>query len=351
MPASMPVFLLGLGLGTGLLAVGLLLGYWLGKRAVPGVDIVDRKQFLMFLRNLSHWTSEFAGDVSKYQSQLTNLSQQAHQEPGSSRTDIQKLISQIMNANRQLQERLDTAEQRLESQTNQIASYLTEARTDGLTGLANRRAFDQTLDDLFLKWQSKGQAFSLGLIDIDHFKKINDTYGHPAGDAVLKKVAETLQAELRDVVCVARYGGEEFAVLSLSSADVTASDLDSLRMAIQKIEVVHDEKVIRVSLSAGAGQIAADDKIGKLVRRSDEALYAAKLGGRNRVYLHDGTMCRLVTKIAPNPPIPSASTPQNAPIGTEMESKDQVQQRLQERLKRIVEEESRRVAEVSQQRS
>ncbi len=343
----MPVFLLGLGFGTSLLVVGLLLGYWLGRRSLTGSEVVDRKQFLKFLRNLSSWTSEFAGDVSKYQSQLTNISQQVHQD-GPSRADIQKLISQIMHANRQLQERLDSTELRLESQTSQIASYLTEARTDGLTGLANRRAFDKCLDELFTKWQSKGQTFSLGLIDIDHFKKINDTYGHPGGDVVLKRVAETLQAEMRDAVCVARYGGEEFAILTLSSAEETAQDLDALRAAILKIEVLHEEKIIQISLSAGSSQISPDDKIGKLVRRSDEALYAAKLGGRNRVYLHDGTMCRLITKVAPAGAMTSTSVA-SASIAAP-ESKDALQQRLQDRLKRIVEEESRRLAEVTQPR-
>ena len=349
MPTNLPVFLLGLGFGTSLLVVGLLLGYWLGKRSLTGSEVVDRKQFLMFLRNLSTWTSEFAGDVSKYQSQLTNISHQVHQDAGGpSRADIQKLISQIMHANRQLQERLDSTEQRLESQTTQIASYLTEARTDGLTGLANRRAFDKCLDELFSKWTSKGQTFSLGLIDIDHFKKINDTFGHPGGDTVLKKVAETLQAEMRDAVCVARYGGEEFAILTLSSAEETAHELDALRAAILKIEVLHEGKIIQVSLSAGSSQIEPDDKIGKLVRRSDEALYAAKLGGRNRVYLHDGTMCRLITRVASIGTPPAASVASTA--NSASENKDALQQRLQDRLKRIVEEESRRIAEVTQPR-
>ncbi len=78
----------------------------------------------------------------------------------------------------------DDTEKRLETQTIQISSYLTEARTDGLTGLLNRRAFDKATDELFAAWSAKKQRFSLGLIDIDHFKQINDTHGHPAGDTV-----------------------------------------------------------------------------------------------------------------------------------------------------------------------
>ncbi len=166
-----------------------------------------------------------------------------------------------MKANQQLQQRLDSAEERLESQTHQIADYLTEARTDGLTGLTNRKAFDQTVDELYLQWQSKHQAFTLSLIDIDHFKKINDTYGHPAGDAVLKKVSETLRTEFRDAVCVARYGGEEFAILTLMPMDEAADCLDRLRNVVSRTEFRHEDTVIPVTLSGGVAQIAGDDKM------------------------------------------------------------------------------------------
>lgn len=349
MPPNTPVFLLGLAVGAVLLVFGLLLGFWLGKRTGHSADVVNRKQFLLFLKNLSTWTSEFAGDVSKYQSQLSTLSNQVGVNGDLPRAEIQQLLTQIMKANQQLQNRLDSTEQKLESQTNQIASYLTEARTDGLTGLPNRRSFDSTLNELFASWQAKGQSFTLGLIDIDHFKKVNDTYGHPAGDAVLKKVAETLQLDLADSVCVARYGGEEFAVLTVAPLEEAVEHLENLRSTMSKIEIEHDGKIISVTLSSGAAQILPDEKIGKLVRRSDEALYAAKLGGRNRVFLHDGTVCRQVTKNS------SLSSIMPAPASTSQsladEGVDELQQRIQERLERIVEEETRRQAAVSQPRA
>ncbi len=242
-----------------------------------------------------------------------------------------------MQANQQLQHRLDTAEARLESQTHQIADYLTEARTDGLTGLTNRRAFDQTLDELFTEWQTKQQSFVLALVDIDHFKKINDTYGHPAGDTVLKKVAETMRTEFRDAVCVARYGGEEFAILCLTDLEDAAELLDRMRSTVGRTEFRHEDTVIPVTLSGGVASVQHDDKIGKLVRRSDEALYAAKLGGRNRVYLNDGNICRQVTKA---PPTPARDLRTEPPVPN-LAQQDSIQ-RIQERLKRIVEEEARR---------
>ncbi len=340
MPANATVFMLGLAVGTGLLLFGLLLGYWLGRKSAPSVN-VDRQEFLSFLKNLSSWTSEYSGDVSKYQSQLRSIDARFRSNTVVPREEMLDVLNQIMQANRQLQERLDSAEEKLDEQTGQISSYLTEARTDGLTGLLNRRAFDKATDELFAEWTKKDQQFALGLIDIDHFKQINDTYGHPAGDAVLQHISKILQSELRDSFCIARYGGEEFAVLVKDSAANIAAALDELRHTIGQVQVTHDSHVIAVTLSAGSAEIEAGDKIGKLVRRADEALYAAKLGGRNRVYLHDGNICHLITKVA-SPPAGQPVVSQPEESSADVAEAKSLTARIEERLQRIVEDESRR---------
>lgn len=334
-PPNPSLFLLGLGVGTGLLVAGVLLGFWLGRRAAAANAgrLVDRQQFLHFLQNLSHWTTEFAGDISKYQTQLSSISQRVRGDKDTPREEILALLAQMMQANQQLQQKLDSAEERLESQTHQIADYLTEARTDALTGLTNRRSFDQALEELYSGWQSKQQAFSLILVDIDHFKRINDTYGHPAGDLILKEVAEAMRQHFHDAVCVARYGGEEFAILALGSAEEAADAMERLRGSIATSEFRHESVVIPVTLSGGVARIAGDESVEQLVRRSDEALYAAKLDGRNRVYLHDGHVCRAIT---------SAAARESQPDAISNLASDDAQRRLQERLARIVEEESRR---------
>jgi diguanylate cyclase len=339
LPPNTTIFLLGLAVGTGLLVFGMLLGFWFGKKASP--PQVDQTQFLSFVRNLSLWTKEFAGDVSKYQNQLDSISKQARSQSDAPREEVLDMLSQIMSANQQLQQRLDDTEKRLESQTVQISNYLTEARTDGLTGLLNRRAFDKATDELFAAWTAKQQQFSLGLIDIDHFKQINDTHGHPAGDAVLKHVAQLIQNELRECVCVARYGGEEFGVLMLASAEDNALALDRLREKLSQMEVMHEGRRVVVTLSAGASQIMPEEKIGKLVRRADEALYAAKLAGRNRVYMHDGSACVPVTKSASDAALANNSALANNG-GTDAEDSSVWESRVQHRLQRIVDEESRR---------
>jgi diguanylate cyclase len=329
-PPNTTIFLLGLAVGTGLLLIGLLIGYWFGKRSAP--DAMNQQQFLSFVRNMSLWTSEFAGDVSKYQTQLSTISKQVEGRTGAPPEEIVGLLSQIMDVNQRLQKRLDDAEKRLESQTHQISCYLTEARTDGLTGLMNRRAFDKSLDELFATWQNKQQSFALGLIDIDHFKKINDTYGHPAGDAVLKHVAQTIHREMNGAACVARYGGEEFAILTLAPLKIAANEIEQLRAVVGQTQVSHEGKIIPVTLSAGVSPILADEKIGKLVRRADEALYAAKSAGRNRVFSHDG---RNLQQVTPG----SGGGPASQNQSDETRS---LESKVQQRLQRIVEEESKR---------
>ena len=306
---STPVFLMGLGIGTGLLVLGIILGAWIGRRPTPNAPNggMDPQQFLLFMHNLSRWTSDVSVDVSKYQTQLNSLSRQVEGEASSaSKTEVQALLSQIMNANQQLQSRLESAEVRLESQTKEIASYLTEARTDGLTGLANRRAFDQQLDEQFRSFAQSRRPFSLAMIDIDHFKKINDTYGHPAGDAVLREMSNRLKLHLTDPIQIARYGGEEFAIVLDLPLDKASLEIDRLRTAIAATSIEAEGKKLQVTISCGVAEVLQDERIGKLVRRSDEALYSAKLGGRNRVYKHDGKLCLLVG----NPPPPDDA---NAP--------------------------------------
>lgn len=349
MPANFYVYTLGLAIGTSLLALGGLLGYWLGKKAAPA-GAVDRQQFLSFLKNLATWTNEYSGDLSRYQTQLTEINEKFRATKTAVPNEIVHTLREIMDANQQLQSRLDNAEQKLDIQTQQISNVLVEARTDGLTGLLNRKAFDQALDGLFGQWARQGKSFSMGLIDIDHFKQINDTYGHPAGDAVLQQVTQILQRELAQEVCVARYGGEEFAVLSTASGENLASALERVRQRIGQLQIEHESQIISVSLSAGAAEINREDKLGNLVRRADKALYAAKTGGRNRAYRHDARQCILVTQQAAPPAISPLAQPTStiaavvaqASSGTE-DRVEAAATKIAERLQQIVEEESQRL--------
>jgi diguanylate cyclase len=333
------VFFIGLLIGTSLLLIGLGMGLWLGRRISPPPvleDSMEREQVLRFVRNFATWTSDFAGDFSKYQTQVRSLTQQATANPEKvSFNDVQSLLQKITDANRSLQARLDQAEEKLDGQTKELASYLTEARTDGLTGLPNRRAFDQRIDERFARWSAHKKGFCLALIDIDHFKKVNDTFGHPAGDTVLREVAGHLQTFVENGIEVARYGGEEFAILFDNSLDSAAAILEKVRTAIQNRKIVSDGVHIPVTISSGVSLILPDERIGKMVRRSDEALYAAKAGGRNRIYVHDGKLCKPYGN--PRPAEREIPTPNQAKVSASVQS---LQNRMKERLERFVEEEA-----------
>jgi diguanylate cyclase len=167
----------------------------------------------------------------------------------------------------------------------------TEARTDGLTGLPNRRAFDQKMDECFTQWQQTKQVFSLALIDIDLFKNVNDTFGHPAGDAVLREMATRLNKLKSDSLIVARYGGEEFAVLTDGDEKHAAAMMERLRLLVSVTAFKAESFSIPITISSGVAKIKAEERIGQLVGRSDEALYSAKTAGRNCVYIHTGLLC------------------------------------------------------------
>jgi diguanylate cyclase (GGDEF)-like protein len=156
---------------------------------------------------------------------------------------------------------------------------------DGLTQVSNRRFFEEALDRELSRCRRYHRSLSLVLVDIDHFKKINDTYGHLAGDAVLKEVATTIRSRIRREDIIARYGGEEFALL-LPEIDLegAVAMAEKVRRLIEKHRFHFDGETIPVTVSCGAASLAKKNETGTaLIRRADEKLYEAKASGRNRV--------------------------------------------------------------------
>jgi len=165
------------------------------------------------------------------------------------------------------------------------------ARTDGLTGLRNHRAFQEALSFEVRRADRLKQPLSLLMVDVDSFKTYNDAHGHPAGDHVLKRVAHIFSETLRSIDLVARYGGEEFAVLLLDTSTEAARSVgDKLRQAVRSYDFPmagDSQEKGRITVSVGVATLpdhatdAAD-----LLERADAALYAAKRGGRDRVHIH-----------------------------------------------------------------
>ncbi|HYV68079.1 MAG TPA: diguanylate cyclase, partial [Myxococcales bacterium] len=159
------------------------------------------------------------------------------------------------------------------------------ATTDGLTGLLNRRTFGTQLAARVREAQRYRRPLSLLLLDVDHFKKVNDTHGHPAGDAVLRGVAAVARAQARETDLVARYGGEELAVvLPETDAAGARAIAERLRAAVESTAHATDQGPLRVTISVGVATWPGGGQTGdELLTTADRALYRAKQTGRNRV--------------------------------------------------------------------
>ena len=184
-------------------------------------------------------------------------------------------------------------EHRLRAAHDELTAVNTQlthlARHDGLTGLANRRAFDEHLAREFALYLRTGRPLALIMIDVDHFKLYNDTYGHPAGDQSLQAVANAVASAVgRPHGLVARYGGEEFGVL-LAETDAPGAGVvaENIRLAVAQLQLPFVASPLgHVSVSAGvAAQVVLGPKVSaaELLNAADQALYRAKMGGRNCV--------------------------------------------------------------------
>jgi two-component system, cell cycle response regulator len=158
------------------------------------------------------------------------------------------------------------------------------AVTDGLTGMYNRRYFDEALAEYLEAFGHIDKPIGLVILDLDHFKKVNDTHGHDVGDEVLRQVAECLQVFTRSHDVLARLGGEEFAILSPNITEGQLYNLsDRIRQAVSELRITNGNVTLKVTVSAGLAIWNGVESGEELYRRADKQLYEAKRKGRNRV--------------------------------------------------------------------
>jgi len=163
-----------------------------------------------------------------------------------------------------------------------------QAVRDPLTGLFNRLAYDERIVQEFARWKRYGQSMVLMMIDIDHFKAVNDTYGHKAGDKALVLIADQIRNHLRESDFLARFGGEEFVVLMPeTNIDAAIIAADKLLKAVEQCEFHYQNSKVNITVSAGLAQLRKDDTTEGLFQRADQAMYRAKEAGRNRCLVEE----------------------------------------------------------------
>lgn len=296
-------------------ALGTLLGWWLrNRRAVPtqveAAPSPSQEWASAALTQLRDLTTRVSEDVRQHTTQVEGISQGLKNAEGLSdehrRDAITAAGDQIVTANARLQQQLADAEkklrekeQELQEQAQTIEVHKAEARTDVLTGAANRRAFDDELASRVAEWNDRKTPVSLIMVDADHFKRFNDRFGHQAGDETLKRIASRLKLAMRDIDVVARYGGEEFAVILTGMALADAKRAaECVRAAIAEDKFDFQGTPLSVTVSVGLASAANGEQPAALIKRADAALYAAKQAGRNAAHVHDG---KYIEKILPEP--------------------------------------------------
>lgn len=190
---------------------------------------------------------------------------------------------QLEQALEQSNARLQALEQESQQLRQRLNQEHQQAIQDSLTGIFNRLAYEERMEQEFARWKRYYQPLVILIFDIDHFKKINDTYGHKAGDKALKLIAKTLQKNLRESDFLARFGGEEFLVL-MPQTELAAAlgAADKLRQAVKSNQFHYQQKRVHITISCGAAQFQEGDSIDSAFQRADQALYKAKQLGRNR---------------------------------------------------------------------
>jgi len=191
--------------------------------------------------------------------------------------------SAVRARNEQMRQRVSV----LEAEANRLHKQLNDERLlstiDALTKIPNRLAYEKRMEEELSRWRRFKQPTCIAVLDVDHFKRINDTWGHRAGDRVLSALAERLAARIRGTDFVARYGGEEFVmILSGTQLDAAVGLIDEMRIAIAKVGFHFRGTPLSVTISSGVTALLAGDSSNAAFDRADRAMYRAKESGRNR---------------------------------------------------------------------
>ncbi len=296
--------------------IGMFLGSGHALRS-RGREIQDeRDKTLKALQSVFRSTEELSSDVDAHTRDLVSAERRVEQIEApadfeEAQREIIHQISAVITANRKLEDDLVCTRYELQEQEQELDRTRVEARTDQLSGVGNRKAFEEHLPFMLLNHKRKGEPFALILLDVDHFKWINDTHGHQAGDQVVMILGKTLKELLRPRDYVARYGGDEFAIM-LAEVDMDAAIKASQRVRIEVERTTFDCGLngarVAVTFSMGLALVSEDDTPESLVKKADGALYKSKNRGRNQLNWYSDESGDEVVRNGVNAPIVGPST-------------------------------------------
>ena len=211
-------------------------------------------------------------------------------DPRNLRTIVGRLIAtthEVADSNRQLSQQMEVSSRQVETLQATLQSVRVEALTDGLTGLANRRLFDETLRNRVGEADADASELCLLMCDIDHFKRFNDTWGHQVGDHVIRFIASVLRHHAQGELLAARYGGEEFAIIlprtALANALAVGAAIHNVIRSKRLSRKSTGEHLGAVTISIGIAQRRSGESMADLIARADACLYASKRNGRDRI--------------------------------------------------------------------
>jgi len=279
----------------GSVCVGLGIGFFLGRsnRALRGDagSYPEKDATMRILMEVLQEMEHVTGGVHERNTEIRQTARDVDDmvvtpEMEEIKTAVLGHVSKLLESNQELEDNLLYTQYRVHEQAQEIDSARREARTDSLTGVANRKAFDEKLHVSVGAYQRMETPFVLVLIDVDHFKRVNDSHGHQAGDRIL----ETLGAAMREVVregdFVARLGGDEFGIiLPHTDMEVGYSVAQRIhgKVAEETSHLSHSGNQLSVGLSVGVAAVRPSDTSESIYARADEALYKSKNRGRNQV--------------------------------------------------------------------